>query len=253
MKTTRIHKALRSAKGGIAFGHDAEGRKVRLPVGDESPNLFVYGPSGRTTAAAVLINGAVNRSIPVHLALPIAEHRAFRPVTALAHSVSHGFDDVADHLEALLASAQERISEARAAAEAITAGSGAAWTASDRVLVVVSDLDRLMAPVQPVASPAAELAEPCPQSVARARAALAFVRLSRISAAARMTVVATSLSHPADFLGWAEGDDLLGTPAVAVGHDHDGSGLAFGLVEGEPEIPLTCWYIPRSWSRGGAR
>ena len=46
MKTTKIAKALRSAKGGIAFGHDAEGRKVRLPVGDES------APSTRLTLAA---------------------------------------------------------------------------------------------------------------------------------------------------------------------------------------------------------
>jgi hypothetical protein len=245
MKTAKIEKALRSDKGGIAFGHDADGGKVRLPVGDESPNLFVYGPTGRTTVAAVLIQGAVNRGIPVHLALPTAEHRAFRPVTDKAHSVSQGFGDVADHLEALLASAEERAAEAQAAAGTITAGGTTGWTAPLRLLVVVSDLDRIMAPVTAVSSPAAELAEPQAEAADRARAALAFVRLARISDVARMTLVATSIADPAAYLDWAGGDDLLNTPTVALGHSST-VGSAF-LEDDSSGRPVTCWYIPRSW------
>jgi hypothetical protein len=260
MKTTKIHKALRSDKGGIAFGHDDDGRKARLPVGDDSHNLFVYGPRGRTTTAAVIINGARNRGIPVHLALPTAQHRAFGPVidgsdTAVV-SVSHGFEAVAVHLEALLASAEHLASEAQSAAASITAGRSTDWVAPPRVLVVVSDLDRIMAPIDSAASPAAALAEPPAADVARARAALAFVRLARLSGVARMTVVATSIDDPVRFLGWADGDDLVDTTTLALGDGRPGTGMLYEIgptSSFDPGRPITCWYLPRSWARGGDR
>lgn len=284
MKTTKIHKGLRSTEGGIAFGHDESGKKVKLRRNRYGtfPSLLVSGSVGKASTAAVIAHGAHRRGVIVNLVNAGDFNRSLVPVAAIANDVSDTFEAAADRLEELLLIAQTRLER------------GLANDDGSQILVVVNELDNLMAPAAAPCGAALAAGDPSAKvdvdNRNRGRAALAFVRLARIADRTGITLVGLSREHPEAFLGWADGTDIVercGVLIVGPGHRDEilgalcerstpeennldlvesalnahypgerimavGEGL-FHAAEGEPVVFTKLWYLPRSWSRGGAR